>query len=68
MCSMCFMPMSTAFLMFCVCPSTRSPAAFAFLDHRAQLLVGDGQVDLDVIDAGRLQLPDVGARLVGVRT
>ena len=34
------------------------------LDHRAQLVVGDRQVHLDVIDAGGLQRPDVGARLV----
>ena len=55
-CSMCFMPMSTAFLMFCVWPSTFSPCAVAFFDHRAQLLVGDRQIDLDVIDPGGLQV------------
>jgi hypothetical protein len=58
--------MDTAFLMFCVCPSTFSPTAFAFFDDRLQLLVGDVLGDLDDIDADRFQAPHVRARLGGV--
>ena len=63
MCSMCFMPISTAFLMFCVWPSTLQSGGVAFFDDGAQLVVGDRQVHLDVIDAGLRQAPHVGARL-----